>query len=269
MHGMLKIAESSQDASLVLRGVLEHALRLVGEQIAGNSPNSGEYGRKDAEAIRDTWIRSLREAFWERYRNPAEQSSIAVFGGKPRKGEPTESGPNSGIRGWKRWEFLYDVSVVVLKRIDAPYTKDRTDNSNPRPVTVVDRAIWLVESEVALNGASAAEDISKLRVGRSEHSLFIAATTRQKDEQPWLAFLGRAMEGIGGEAFIALVPTYASTSPDSRNWLDGTVEILLYRCVAGSPPVALPPVSARRDPPEADSTKVLPYGRPNTADIDR
>ena len=70
--------------------------------------------------------------------------------------------------GPARWEFLYDIAVVNVEWIDAAFAIKKT-------VPLIKNAIWLVKSEVADDGTKVGEDASKLRIGRSENTLLIAA----------------------------------------------------------------------------------------------
>lgn len=224
------------DPTAVLRDVLSCAFELTRDRQADY--NGFRFpSREWSEAVRNTWIASLRNAFAKHYHG----DDIAIFGGRPRGDERREAGSPYGIREFAQWEFLYDVSVLKYRRIDAAYARDATDRSLPRQIPVVTRAIWLVESELARDGAEVVKDISKLQIGRSEHSLLIAPQTTQRDPARWLDFLGRAMAGIGGDAFVALVPTYASgLTQHAQLWRDAKVTPELYRCPGdGSSPRCL------------------------------
>ena len=123
---------------------------------------------------------------------------------------------------------MYDVTVLHVTHVPAAYARDKQNNSNRRPVPVVNRAIWLVESEVSDSGTAVAEDISKLHIGRSENKLFIARETTQNEPKSWVTFLGQAMEGMQGQVFVALIPTYASGQSAAKHWMHGTVQVRLF-----------------------------------------
>ena len=158
--------------------------------------------------VRDAWVNCLRDAFSAFYKRHASFRKIATFGGKPRRGEPKASGVPTGIRGWRRWEFLHDIAVVEWKMTEAAFARDPAFPSGKRPLPVVARAIWQVESELAGDGAKVAEDASKLNVCLAENKLLVACLTTQRAQQRWLDFLARTMAGTDGARFIALIPNY-------------------------------------------------------------
>ena len=232
------------DSSERLQKVLALGLQLAAEEITGFAAR----GIVSSTDIRSAWIRSLRRAFWKNYRDCNEPGKIRVWGGTPGAGEPKEKGAPSGIASWHRWEFMYDVTVVRTTTIPAAYAKDSKNPSLPRPLPVIERAIWLVESEVADDGTEVVKDSSKLRIGRSDHKLLIAMQTGHKDRNKWLQFLGKSLEAVEGDVFLAIMPTYASDTSDVKDWLNHNVEILLYRCAPdGSTPEQI--ASVRAMPP--------------------
>jgi hypothetical protein len=206
------------DSSTLLKSVLSDAVRRTFSEIG-----SGE-GAAALEAVRKAWLRCLRDAFGEQYKR---DDRFAVFGGKPMETERRKDGVPTGV--WKgRWEFLYDVAVLKMDEIDAAY-------AHGRKVPLATQAIWLVESEIAGDGNQVAEDASKLRIANSENTLLIAARTTQGHPEKWLDFLGKCMSGIGGNVFIALVPSYSGGSSASGEWRNKQIEIALYRCASGTP----------------------------------
>ncbi len=107
----------------------------------------------------------------------------AVFGGKPLEPAMRRAGVPIGIKKWSgRWEFLYDVAVVNVEYIDAPFAHDTK-------IPLITDAIWLVEFEVAGDGTKVGEDVSKLRIARSENTLLIAAQATQRHPEKWLESL--------------------------------------------------------------------------------
>jgi hypothetical protein len=225
---------ASRSPARILKVVLERALAMAWEDIAAQRA-AAELAFQSvgwSECVKNAWLRSLREAFAELYHQEVEAKTVAVFGGKPRASEDQHS-VKCGIEGWQRWEYMYDVAVVSVTMVDAAYARN-TVNAQlvPRPVPFVQRAIWLVESEVALNGTEVAIDASKLRLGRSENMLLIAAQTGKADKSKWLRFLGEAMRGCEGTLFLALIPSYASGKVASISWQEKTGEIAVYQCDA-------------------------------------
>ena len=118
--------------------------------------------------------------------------------------------------------MLYDVSVVELEWLKPPY------HSPAFPI--VKQTIWQVESEIARDAAKVAEDFGKLRMGRAENSLFVAATTLQKDAEPWLRSFANATFGMDSPVYLALIPSYADDQRDKGLWRSREATVLLYLC---------------------------------------
>lgn len=193
------------DSQEFVKQVIRRAFHIVGTQQPLKFAKLG-----------DAWLSALREAFWEEYKplsfsGDPNRPRIAAFGGKPPLATPKARNP-SGIQEWKRWEFMHDVSVVELEWIQAAY--------RGTCVPVLTRALWQVESELALNSTEVAEDLSKLKAGRASYKLLIVARTTQKDAARWAAFIERAATGITGTAYVAEIPTYASMKPEDWCTLD-------------------------------------------------
>lgn len=227
MHDLPASQTAPLDTVLLLHNVLAKAVSLTYRdvELGQQNPNdNSEY----LKLVKQSWLRSLCEAFWRHYDNNANPQRIAAFGGKPRYNEPKESGVPSGVKKWGgRWEFQCDVSVVELDWIPAPYaTKKKIKTTVP----IIKKAIWLVESELAGNGTTVAEDASKLRIGRSENTLLIAARTSQSDPNKWLEFLRKTLRDVDGAVFIALLPSYALKSSQSNQWIGKTVEPAVFKC---------------------------------------
>lgn len=213
------------DVEELLRGVLSHALDLTWNEVGTINAYFTARCQEWAVKVRGAWIRSLRKSFWERYRDALEPDRFAVFGGTRGPDEPQMPGGPigvpSGVPEWKRWELLYDVSVVEIGRTDAAFRDKR--------VPFVKRAIWLIESELAKDGTQLAEDLSKLRMGTSCHKLLIAAQTTQQNPKPWMEFIHRISIGMTGDFFVALMPTYASDQNESVRWWTCAAAIDLYK----------------------------------------
>ncbi len=207
--------------------ILKQSLLFVREEIQKCPSLRGDYNKKTAIVVRDIWVRSLRLAFAQEYRLVPD---IAIFGGRPESEEARKEGLGSGMKGWSRWEFLYDVAVLSQETVSAAYARDPGENGMPKELPIVKHAVWLVESEFAKNGSEVAIDASKLRIARSQNTLFVAAQTSQRDKTAWLGFLGKVLRGIEGNVYLAIMPSYSSNDKKRKNWLDGTLEVLLYRC---------------------------------------
>ncbi len=207
----------------LLRGVLSRALELTWDEVGDINARFPAGRCQDwALSVRGAWVRSLRKSFWESYRDSVEPGRFAVFGGTPGPGEPPTKGVPSGVSEWRRWEFLYDVSVVEIARTEAAFAREKR-------VPFVKRAIWLVESELATDGTQVAEDLSKLRIGTSCHKLLIAAQTAKANPKPWIEFIDHIAADMTGEFFVALMPTYASAKSESVHWWNRDATIDLYR----------------------------------------
>jgi hypothetical protein len=206
----------------VLSGALDRTFKEIAPFVASDCTG---------KAVSAAWIRGLRDSFSEIYYGQAEHPRIVVFGGRPRQREERQAGLQSGISNWKRWEMLYDVTVAEIEWLNAPYQSGTS-------VPIIRRAIWEVESEIANSAMEVAEDFSKLRLGKAENRLFVAARTLQPDPQKWLRFFARASLGMDGPVFLALVPSYAGSAKDRSFWKSGTAaDVLLYRCLPdGSSP---------------------------------
>jgi len=235
---------SPQSSTDIIRSVLARALTLTWHDIAVQRDTADPASKAWAVCVRDSWIRSLREAFAAHYADGVQNGSTAVFGGKPRSSEPRKGGCPTGIKGWRRWEYLYDIAVVGVAKIPAPYALGSA-SPTPLDVSYVTGAIWLVESEVALNGREIAIDASKLRLARSENLLLVAARTTQEDEAAWLKYLGLSLAGCEGEVFLAMLPSYASRKAGRIHWWEMTASIVLYSCSGdGALPVWVGEISA-------------------------
>ena len=233
---------ASRSPAQIVQVVLERALAMAWEDIAAQHAAAELVFQSVgwSECVKNAWLRSLREAFAEHYHQEVEAKTVAVFGGKPRASEDQHS-VKSGIEGWRRWEYMYDVAVVSVTNVDAAYARDTVNEQLvPHPVLFVEKGIWLVESEVALNGTEVAIDASKLHLGRSENMLLISAQTGKADKKKWLRFLGEAMRGCEGNLFLAVIPSYASGNIASNHWQERTGEIAVYQCDAsGSEPLPI------------------------------
>ncbi len=214
------------DGGEVLKVVIPAARKHASEEVT----RCYSQGNLTPIKVRESWINSLRDAFSEIYISHDGLQRIAVFGGTPRLGERKEEGVPTGIRGWSRWEFLHDVAVVEWEMTGAAFAWDLTSPSDrrPRPLPVVTKAIWQVESELAGDGTKVAEDASKLRVCLAENKLLVASLTR-RSKQKWLNFLARTMSGIDGGVFIALVPNYGRPRGYAQ-WKGLSVPFEIYRC---------------------------------------
>jgi len=262
MPQALPSAILSSDPAKLLKTVLASALRLT---VVGIDEMKSNPIRPAAEItsieVRGAWMRALRKAFAKHCRDASAPDRIYVWGGTPGYDEKKKQGSPDGIKEWKRWEFMYDVAVVKAILIDAAYAKDGPE---PKQLPIVERAIWLVESEISENGTEVAIDSSKLRIGRSDHKLFIAKRTNQHDPQKWLEFLGKALQDIDGDVFLALIPSYASRSRGATDWPNGNVELLLYRCAAdGTCPREIARVSQASPDTTSGDLQLSGIGLPN------
>jgi hypothetical protein len=213
------------DGGEVLKVVIPAALRRTSAEVT----RCDRLGNLTRTKVRESWINCLRDAFGEMYPSHCGSQRIAVFGGTPRPMQRKEGGVPTGIPGWSRWEFLHDVAVVEWEMTEAAFARDLTSPSDKRPVPVVTRAIWQVESELAGDGTKVAEDASKLRVCLADNKLLVASFTGRIEQERWLNFLARTMSGTDGSRFIAIVPNYGRTI-GYEQWKQQSVPFKLYRC---------------------------------------
>jgi hypothetical protein len=206
------------DTERLLRNALGDALRRTWHEME-------ELGDEDggSAAIRDAFIRSLRKALAGVYRGP----EFAVFGGKPGRNESRSGGVPTGIEGWRRWEYLYDVAVV---EVDETSAARATDGQEKRKLRYIKRAVWLIESELSNSGTEVSKDVSKLRIGHSTYKLFLGRASTDHKPEEWRKFIGRLAKGCDGY-YLGLLPSYASGRKlELDQWKKHLVEIMLYHC---------------------------------------
>ena len=139
------------------------------------------------------WIKTLHNAFRQQY-TPSQHPDVVVLS----KAYPA--------CGWKRNEFLHD--ITVLERI---YIRSAYKEKN---LPVARRILWQVESELSGNGRDIAIDFSKLIAGSAENKLLIVRRPmeRQADGQDQVCrFVSEMAVACLGNLFLAFVPTYASS----------------------------------------------------------
>src|ERR1700722_14799919 len=154
-----------------VRLVISHALWRTYAEMRQAPP-----APKTSRHIGEAWLRSLRESFAERYWQRVEPPRIAVFGGKPRKGQPGKC--PTGVPSWSRWEYLCDVAVIEIEAIPAGFKNSESTDGKPNAVSRVNKAVWLVESEIEHNRSAIAEDLGKLNITNSDHKLLLAPNSQ-------------------------------------------------------------------------------------------
>jgi hypothetical protein len=229
-------AQGDKDGGTILIEVVSRALATTYQRASNDAGLPSLPCQIWANKMSGHWIVSLRDAFQRQYGTESGSDPVVVFGGKPDGGELESEMSPFGVKGWKRREFMYDLSVVRMSHVGAASGTIPGEPGIPKQIPVIKRAVWLVESEMAKNGTAVAEDVSKLHIGRSDFSLLVAAKVTRGESERWLTFIGQAMDGICGEAFLALIPTYASGDKSSTDWIDKAVEVDLYRCLGADRP---------------------------------
>jgi hypothetical protein len=100
-------------------------------------------------------------------------------------------------------EFMYDVAVVRSNSSAPPLLTP----GHKKPFTPLGRALWLIESEVAISSFAVAADLSKLVLGDSDHKLFV--TKRRRNVMQFNSFLFDASRACRGHLFVAYIASYA------------------------------------------------------------
>jgi hypothetical protein len=199
-------------------------------------------GNVGSAAIRDAFVRSLRKALAGVYCGP----EFAVFGGKPGNDESSLAEVPTGITGWRRWEYLYDVAVV---EVDETSAARATDGQEKRKLQYVKRAVWLIESEFSNSGTEVFKDVIKLRIGNSTYKLFLGRASTDRKPEEWLKFIGRLAKDCD-DFYLGLLPSYASGRKlELDRWKKHLSEIVLYhRCSDGTTQKGCSVVSATATP---------------------
>lgn len=174
--------------------------------------------------MHDAWILSLYREFCIIYRDQTpsvDNERFEVFA-KPLKKE-------SGLvkkTPFGRGEYGFDLAVVRLRDVKAPYHHENGKNTN---VPVVVSYLWQVESEIRNSATQISEDLGKLIGGAASYKLFIAPKSNQKDRgDAWLAFLEKLTRSVSGVIYVVLVDSYASKA-GAKKWVDGRPDYMIFQ----------------------------------------
>jgi hypothetical protein len=101
----------------------------------------------------------------------------------------------SGNQDFGLNELLFDISVVKINKTESP---------RHRELTYIEKALWLVESEMAKDTRQMVHDFNKLVVGNSENKLFVGPLTKKIIE--FLPELVKVANHCNGNLFLCLIP---------------------------------------------------------------
>ena len=181
----------------IVRFVLGRALWTV--QTAEESRRDA-LGADPAPHFGRQWVAALGYAFREVYNRP----NVTVFAH-----EVEWNGPG---KKWRRSEYLFDLSVVEFDSREAPFHPGRA-------IPFVRRCLWQVESEIALNATSVAEDLGKLAMGRSCWSLMVVARPEEERFPRWKDAIESFAAPIRDGLYVAFIPSYAGQG--RSGWVGG------------------------------------------------
>jgi hypothetical protein len=133
------------------------------------------------------WVEALAENFREHYK---KEENIRVFS-KYYKGKNDTQRKEFGLN-----ELLFDISVCRINYTEAP--KHHTK------LPYIEKALWIVESEMANDARQLVLDFSKLVMGDAEYKLFVGSITNE--DQKNLEIFKRIAVNCKGNVYLALVP---------------------------------------------------------------
>ncbi len=144
------------------------------------------------------WVESLATEFRDHYTS----EDIKVF----------SKGYDRNRQDFKLNELLYDITVCSVGNVkSARHRKD---------ISYVKKAIWQVESELALDSRAAAIDFSKLVLGSAENKMFIGPLMH--DSAAYLSVLSPIAQTCDGNIYCVLIPhpkeEWGPNSSANKNW---------------------------------------------------
>ncbi|MDZ7742227.1 MAG: hypothetical protein U5Q03_10855 [Bacteroidota bacterium] len=151
-------------------------------------------GKTDQERNRQRsihWVESLAEEFRKKY--PREKN-YRVFS------KYHDQNKDFGLN-----ELLYDISVCKINYIESPKGKK---------LAYIEKAIWLVESEMAKDTQQLVYDFNKLLIGNSENKLFVGPLTSHNEDI--LELFNKIAVNCKGDVWLALVPHPGEWENDSN-----------------------------------------------------
>ena len=128
------------------------------------------------------WVESLADSFRKAYQ---QDESIRVFS-KYNKENRKDFGLN---------ELLFDISVCKINYLKSPRNKE---------LAYIERAHWLVESEMAKDTRQLLYDFNKLIIGNAENKLFVGPLSRVIID--FLPELSKVAKYCSGNLYFSLIP---------------------------------------------------------------
>jgi hypothetical protein len=146
---------------------------------------SGDLQKLHALRARE-WVEALANSFREHFK---VDENIRVFS-KYYESENGEQRKDFGLN-----ELLFDISVVKINKIESPRHKE---------LTYIEKALWLVESEMAKDTRQLVLDFSKLVIGDVENKLFIGPLTSHDEEI--MGIFKKIAVNCRGNVWVVLIP---------------------------------------------------------------
>jgi hypothetical protein len=112
-------AQGDKDGGTILIEVVSRALATTYQRASNDAGLPSLPCQIWANKMSGHWIVSLRDAFQRQYGTESGSDPVVVFGGKPDGGELESEMSPFGVKGWKRREFMYDLSVVRMSHVGA------------------------------------------------------------------------------------------------------------------------------------------------------
>jgi hypothetical protein len=187
------------------RTIIEKAFQLAVTE-SKELKSKPEYNtRQKLHAMRSqVWVETLAETFRDHYSKVDE--NIRVFS-KYFKGKEGKQRKDFGLN-----ELLFDISVVKINTIESPRHKE---------LTYIEKALWIVESEMAKDTRQLVLDFSKLVMGDAKNKLFAGPINTYNKEQ--LEIFKKIALNCRGNFWVALIPHPGDWKESKLN------ELHLYR----------------------------------------
>jgi GTP1/Obg family GTP-binding protein len=142
-----------------------------------------EISKQKIHAFRSqSWVESLAEAFRKEYK---DDKNISVFS-KYHTRNRTDFGLN---------ELLYDISVCKINYTESPKHKIK--------LAYIEKALWLVESEMAKDTRQLVYDFNKLVIGDSKNKLFVGPLSNYNDEI--LGIFKKIAKNCNGDIWVGFI----------------------------------------------------------------
>ncbi|MCF8369268.1 MAG: hypothetical protein K9G76_09520 [Bacteroidales bacterium] len=132
------------------------------------------------------WVESLANEFRTKFPIAKDYGVFSKYYENEEKKQRREFGLN---------ELLYDISVCKINYTISPRGTE---------LAYIEKALWLVESEMAKDTRQLVYDFNKLVIGDSENKLFVGPLTSHNDEI--LDVFKKIVVNCKGNVWVALVP---------------------------------------------------------------